>query len=203
MRAQSETERRVLEMIEPVASGLGLDIVRVRVSGARTPVLQIMTERPGGAVSVEDCARLSRRISPLLEAHDPMPGEYTLEVSSPGIDRPLTRPGDFARWIGHEARVEIAVPVDGRRRFHGYIAGEEAGLVDLRLKGGSQAQLPFSDITKAHLVLTDQLIDAVRSEGLIPANAADEDFEGDFDDVEVEDEDGLDDETSVLPEDRE
>ena len=203
MRAQSEIERRVLEMIEPVASGLGLEIIRVRVSGARTPVLQIMTERPGGAVSVDDCARLSRRISPLLEAHDPMPGEYTLEVSSPGIDRPLTRIGDFARWVGHEVRVEIGVPVDGRRRFHGFIAGEGDGLVDLHLKDGSRSQLPFSDMTKAHLVLTDRLIDAVRSEGLIPADAADEDFEGDFDDVEVEDEDGLDDESSSRPDDKE
>lgn len=203
MRAQSEIERRVLEMVEPQAAGLGLEIVRVRVSGARVPVLQIMTERPGGAVSVEDCARLSRRLSPLLEENDPMPGEYTLEVSSPGIDRPLTRIGDFARWAGHETRVELAAPVDGRRRFHGFIVSEADGMIDLRLKDGSDARLPFSDMVKAHLVLTDTLIEAVRSEGLIPADAADDDFEGDFDDVEVESDDGSDGETPSGPYERE
>jgi ribosome maturation factor RimP len=190
-------------MVEPQAAGLGLEIVRVRVSGARVPVLQIMTERPGGAVSVEDCARLSRRLSPLLEENDPMPGEYTLEVSSPGIDRPLTRIGDFARWAGHEARVELAAPVDGRRRFHGFIVSEADGMIDLRLKDGSDARLPFSDMVKAHLVLTDDLIEAVRSEGLIPADAADDDFEGDFDDVEVESDDGSDGETPSGPYERE
>jgi ribosome maturation factor RimP len=126
----------------------------------------------------------------MLETEDPISGEYALEVSSPGIDRPLTRPGDFAKWIGHEVKVEIGMPVDGRRRFHGYIASEAAGVVTLDLKDGGQAEIPFADLTKANLVLTDKLIAQAQAGGLI----ADEEMDEDFDEVEVEDDEEFDDE---------
>lgn len=168
MRAQSELERRILEMIEPEAEAVGLEIVRVNVTGGPDPTLQIMAERPDGSMDVEDCARLSRRLSPLLDSEDPIVGRYTLEVSSPGVDRPLTRQGDFAKWVGHEVRVEIGVPVDGRRRFHGFIAGEESGVASLDLKDGGHAEIPLADMVKARLVLTDALIDAAQARGQIP-----------------------------------
>ena len=115
MIALTEQERRLLEILRPVAEKLGMEIVRLRVSGGRRPHLQVMAERAGGApTDVEDCARLSRAINPVLDDADPIPEAYLLEVSTPGIDRPLTRPGDFARWIGHAARIELARPIDGR-----------------------------------------------------------------------------------------
>jgi ribosome maturation factor RimP len=203
MRAQSEIETRILGMIEPTAKGLGLDIVRVRVMGGHRPTLQVMTERPDGTVSVEDCARLSRRISPLLDEQDPIAGEYSLEVSSPGIDRPLTRAGDFGKWIGHEARVELGVPTaDGRKRFNGVIAGETPeGMVALTLKDGGTASLALADMAKASLVLTDALIDAVQAGGLAPAELEDEEFEDDFDEVVEIDDDA--DETDDTDDDEE
>ena len=185
MRAQSETEKRILEMIEPEAAALGLDIVRVNVTGGRHPVLQVMAEHPDGAMNVEDCARLSRRVSPMLDEHDPIVGRYTLEVSSPGIDRPLTRAKDFAEWVGHEVRVEISMPVDGRRRFHGFIAAEKDGLVTLDLKDGATAEIPVSEMVKARLVLTDALIDAAQARGQLP-EADDEDFDDIVDELNEE-----------------
>lgn len=205
MRAQSELEKRILDMIEPVATGLGLDIVRVRVVGSQTPTLQIMAELPDGTMTVARCAKLSRAISPVLEVEDPITSEYHLEVSSPGIDRPLTRVGDFAKWIGHEIKVEMATPgADGRKRFHGSIVAETDGMVELDLKDGGGAKLPVADMAKATMVLTEKLIQAARAKGQAPADIEDdEDFDGeeddlselgdelgdDFDDVEVDDED--------------
>ena len=109
MRVLTETERRILAIIEPEAEAMGLDIVRIRMMGGKTPTLQIMAEKPDGTMDVEDCAALSRAIGPLLDVEDPIRDAYNLEISSPGIDRPLTRPGDFANWSGHEVRVEIAL----------------------------------------------------------------------------------------------
>lgn len=188
MQAQSEIETRILAMIAPTATAMGLDIVRVRVMGRDRPVLQIMLERPDGTMDVAACAKFSRSISPMLETEDPISGEYALEVSSPGIDRPLTRPGDFAKWLGHEVKVEIGMPIDGRRRFHGDIASEAAGVVTLDLKDGGQANIAFGDMTKANLVLTDKLIAQAQAGGLI----ADEETDEDFDDVEVEDDEYFD-----------
>ena len=191
MRAHSEIEVRILDMIEPEAKALGLDVVRVRLMGSRTPVLQIMAERPDGRMDVEDCATFSRRISPVLDREDPIMGEYSLEVSSPGIDRPLTREGDFGKWAGHEVKVELGTPTaEGRKRFHGWITDEKDGAVDLSLKDGGSVQLQIADMMKAHLVLTDKLIQDARSRGQAPTAEMDEDDIGDdFDDVEVEDED--------------
>ena len=197
MRAQSELEIRILDMIEPVATEHGLDVVRVRVMGGQTPTLQIMAERPDGTMSVAACARFSRAISPVLEAEDPISTEYHLEVSSPGIDRPLTRAGDFANWVGHEIKVELGTPgADGRKRFHGTIVSEADGLVELSLKDGGSARLPVADMNKATMVLTEKLIQAARAKAPPPGEGdEDEDDEfaalgeelgDDFDDVEVE-----------------
>ncbi len=187
MRALTEIETRLLAMIEPEAKALGLDVVRVRLTTARTPVLQIMAEKPDGTMDVEDCAKLSRRLSPLLDAEDPIMGEYSLEVSSPGIDRPLTRAGDFAKWAGHEVRVEIGVPVDGRRRFHGHIVSETDGVATFNLKDGGVAEIPVVDMVKANLVLTDRLIREAQARGQVSAGVEDEEIGGEFDDVEVAD----------------
>ncbi|MEQ1779807.1 MAG: ribosome maturation factor RimP, partial [Hyphomonadaceae bacterium] len=198
MRALSELEIRILGMIEPVATELGLDIVRVRVMGGDTPTLQIMVERPDGTMTVAACAKFSRAISPVLETEDPISSEYHLEVSSPGIDRPLTRVGDFAKWIGHEVKVELAMPGgDGRKRFHGSIASETDGVVELKLKDGGEARLAIADMAKATMVLTDKLIQAARAKApaAVEEEADDEEeivglgeeTEEDFDDLEVDD----------------
>lgn len=201
MRAQSELEMRILDMVEPVAAGLGLDIVRVRVTGSQTPTLQIMAELPDGTMTVARCAKLSRALSPVLEAEDPIASEYHLEVSSPGIDRPLTRVGDFAKWIGHEVKVELSTPgADGRKRFHGAIVSETDGVVELDLKDGGHASLAVGDMTRATMVLTDKLIQAARARGQAPSDIDEDDIDedgndlselgeelgDDFDDVEVD-----------------
>lgn len=197
MRALSELEIRILDMIEPTAAGLGLDIVRVRVMGGDVPTLQIMAERPDGTMTVAACAKFSRAISPVLETEDPISSEYHLEVSSPGIDRPLTRVGDFAKWLGHEVKVELAMPgADGRKRFHGTIASETDGVVELKLKDGGEARLAVADMAKATMVLTDRLIQAARAKApaAVEEDEDDEDdivglgeeTEEDFDDLEVD-----------------
>lgn len=213
MRAQSELEIRILDMIEPVATGLGLDIVRVRVVGSQTPTLQIMAELPDGTMTVARCAKLSRAISPVLETEDPITSEYHLEVSSPGIDRPLTRVGDFAKWIGHEVRVELGTPgADGRKRFHGSIVSETDGVVELDLKDGGQAKLAVADMTRAVMVLTEKLIQAARAKGQAPSDIEEEDEEDDvellgeelgedFDDVDVDDDEEFEDEDFDADED--
>ena len=198
MRALSELEIRILGMVEPVASDLGLEIVRVRVMGGDTPTLQIMAERPDGTMTVAACAKFSRAISPVLETEDPISTEYHLEVSSPGIDRPLTRVGDFAKWIGHEVKVELATPgADGRKRFHGSIVSETDGAVELKLKDGGEARLTVNDMAKATMVLTDKLIQAARAKAPMTEEIDEEDdaeeivglgeeTEEDFDDLEVD-----------------
>lgn len=189
LRAQSEIEIRILDLIEPEARAMGLEVVRVRLTGSRPPTLQIMAEKADGTMTVEDCAKFSRRISPLLETEDPIAGEYALEVSSPGIDRPLTREGDFARWVGHEVKVELGAPTaDGRKRFHGWVVGESDGVAELTLKDGGSAKLPVADMAKAHLVLTEKLIQDTRARGQAPAAIEEDEIEGDFDDVEVDEE---------------
>ena len=212
MRAQSELEIRILDMIEPEAKAMGLDIVRVRVMGGQAPILQIMAEKPDGSMVVEDCAKFSRAISPVLEIEDPIAGEYALEVSSPGIDRPLTREGDFAKWSGHEVKIELGAPQsDGRKRFHGVIAGEDNAVVAMNLKDGGEVKLAVADMVKAHLVLTEKLIQDARKRGQAPvADDVEEDeiedaLGDDFDDVEVGEDDELEldaDGEAAAPEDK-
>lgn len=175
----SPQEERILALSEPLASELGLEVVRIRVMGGRHPLLQIMIERAGGApTSVEDCASFSRQLSPIFEAEDPISEAYRLEVSTPGIDRPLTRKGDFGRWIGHLAKVELAMPVEGRRRFQGTITRENEDGVAIELDDESELVAHVHEMVKASLILTDELIDLAAASGTLPPQPGDENFEG-------------------------
>jgi ribosome maturation factor RimP len=152
-------------LIGPSLADMGYDIVRVLLSGDRRAKLQVMVERRDGAgMTVDDCAAVSRAVEATLDVADPIAGAYILEVSSPGIDRPLTRLQDFDRFAGFEARVEMRMPIDGRRRFSGRLLGCDGELVRLATDGGEFA-LPFGDLAKAKLVLTDDLIAANRAPG--------------------------------------
>jgi ribosome maturation factor RimP len=148
-------------LLAPAVESAGYRLVRLRVMGAKKKTLQVMAERPDGTMNVEDCASLSRTLSEVLEAADPMADEFVLEVSSPGIDRPLTSEADFVRFAGHDLRVEVTHAVNGRRRFKGVLAGLDGHdvLMDVNGEDGPQrVRLPFADITDAKLVLTDRLI---------------------------------------------
>ncbi|MEZ5994362.1 MAG: ribosome maturation factor RimP [Hyphomonadaceae bacterium] len=159
MRATNPVEERVIALIEPTASGLGFRIVRVRVSGNRRKRLQIMAERVSdGQMGIDDCSRLSRALSPVFDLEDPVQGEYDLEISSPGIDRPLMRIEDFERFIGHEAKLETAAMVDNRRRYKGVIKAVHGDEITLAGEHG-EAKLMFSALSDARLVLTDKLIE--------------------------------------------
>jgi ribosome maturation factor RimP len=155
--AKAAIDRRLAGIVAPTLAGLGFELVRIRLMGGRRPVLQIMAERPEGGIEVEDCARISRAVSAVLDVEDPISGEYVLEVSSPGIDRPLTRLKDFARYEGHEVKIETAELIDGRRRFKGTVAGVEDGEVLVAVAEGTIG-LDFGLIADARLVLTDALI---------------------------------------------
>jgi ribosome maturation factor RimP len=147
-------------VIEPTLVGMGYRLVRVRFFGGGQPRLQVMAEREDdGTMTVDDCADLSRAISAVLDVEDPLPGSYLLEVSSPGMDRPLVRIGDFERFAGYEARIETGRPIDGRKRFRGKLLGVSQGIVKIALDG-AQAEVPFEDIAAAKLVVTDSLIEA-------------------------------------------
>jgi ribosome maturation factor RimP len=158
---------RVAKLVEPVLDGLGFRLVRVRMIGAAGRTLQIMAERPDGVMTIDDCETASRAISPVLDVEDPVSGSYDLEVSSPGIDRPLVRSEDFVRWAGHEAKIEMIAPLDGRRRFRGILQGCDSGEVKLAVgesgKEERSVSLPFAGIAEAKLVLTDRLIADARS----------------------------------------
>jgi ribosome maturation factor RimP len=156
-------EARVAHIVEPVVEGLGYRLVRVRLSAMNGATLQIMAERPDGSMTVEDCEILSHDLSPALDVEDPIDRAYHLEVSSPGIDRPLVRRSDFERWTGHEAKIELARMLDGRKRFRGHIAGVDGDAVEVDLRaadGGEPARvrLPIADLAEARLVLNDDLI---------------------------------------------
>lgn len=160
MRGKTAEDLRLLELIDPVAEAAGYEVVRVRLMGGEERRrLQIMGERPDGDMNVEDCARLSRAIAEVLDAADPISGEYVLEVSSPGVDRPLTRLKDFADYEGYEARIELDRLAEGRKRFKGQLAGVEGDSVAIDLEGEDETALvPFSWIVEAKLVLNDRLM---------------------------------------------
>lgn len=162
MRGKTAEDLRLLEMLDPVAEAAGYEIVRIRLMGGERNQrrLQIMAERPAdGDMNVEDCARLSRAVSEVLDAADPISGEYLLEVSSPGVDRPLTRLKDFETYEGYEARLELDRLAEGRKRFRGQLAGVEDGQVAIDLEGEEETALvPFAWIVEAKLVLTDELM---------------------------------------------
>ena len=156
---------RVAAIVAPAIGDVGCRLVRVRITGQNGCTLQIMAERPDGAMSVDDCEAVSRAVSPVLDVEDPMDRAYHLEISSPGIDRPLVRAVDFARWIGHEAKIEMAAPAHGRKRFRGALVAADAGTATIRrcdAKEGETVDCPLAiaDMAEARLVLTDALIDA-------------------------------------------
>ncbi len=151
-------EARVAHVVEPVIEGLGFRLVRVKISAMNGTTVQIMAERPDGTMTVGDCETLSRDLSPTLDVEDPMDRAYNLEVSSPGIDRPLVRRSDFVRWAGQTAKVELERPLDGRKRFRGKLAGVDGERAALALDDGTKALLPLADIGEARLVLTDELV---------------------------------------------
>jgi ribosome maturation factor RimP len=160
LRGKTAEDHRLVELLDPVAESAGYELVRLRLmGGTEQRRLQIMAERPDGEMNVEDCAILSRAVSEVLDAADPISGEYTLEVSSPGVDRPLTRLKDFEAWEGFEARIELDRVAEGRKRFKGVLAGIEADSVALNLDDEDHTtMIPFAWITDAKLVLTDELM---------------------------------------------
>jgi ribosome maturation factor RimP len=153
---------RVAAIASPVLAELGFRLVRVKVSGQDGCTVQIMAERPDGSMAVEECETVSRALSPVLDAADPIDGAYRLEVSSPGLDRPLVRRSDFERHEGAEVKIELAAPFDGRRRFRGVLAGVEGPAARIRnadvIDGEDDVLLAFDDMADAKLVLTDDLI---------------------------------------------
>ena len=160
---ESGVAARVAAVVEPVVEDLGFRLVRVKVTPQNGCTVQVMAERSDGTMSVEDCEALSRALSPVLDLEDPVPQAYRLEISSPGIDRPLARRGDFARWAGHVAKLETNVPVDGRKRFRGAIRGVDGEAVVLELPdvpagGEPVVRVPLANLKEARLVLTDELV---------------------------------------------
>jgi len=153
---------QIAALAEPVLDELGFRLVRVVLSGRNGSTVQIMAERPDGMLTVEECAEISRRLSPVLDAHDPIEGQYHLEVSSPGIDRPLVRPSDFADWAGYEAKIELKDLLAGRKRFRGTLTGLEGEVVCIEVATDEQGRqvvgLPIRLIAEARLMLTDALI---------------------------------------------
>ncbi|MGA0561900.1 ribosome maturation factor RimP [Ancylobacter sp. VNQ12] len=161
---------RVAGIVGPVLEGLGFRLVRVKITGGSPPTLQIMAERPDGGFGIDECETASRAISPVLDVEDPISGAYNLEMSSPGIDRPLVRISDFERWAGHDVKVEMAVPLEGRKRFRGILLGARGDTALLRLpdapaEAPDTVALPIADIGDARLVMTEALIrEALRSD---------------------------------------
>ncbi|MAQ85982.1 ribosome maturation factor RimP [Psychromarinibacter halotolerans] len=159
--AKAPIDRRLAEILTPIIEGMGFELVRVRLMGGQTKTVQVMAQRPDGAIDVDECADISNAISAVLDVEDPIDDNYTLEVSSPGIDRPLTRLKDFDQWEGYEARIETTELIDGRRRFKGNLAGTEGDEVLITIEQHGEdvtIGLKFDWLSDAKLVLTDDLI---------------------------------------------
>lgn len=192
LRTKTSFEARLLQIADPAARDLGFEVVRVRVMAGRDrKTLQIMAEREDGSMSADDCAALSRALSAIFDVDDPFAGEWTLEISSPGIDRPLTMPQHFTRWEGFEARIELDRMVEGRKRFKGELAGVEGENILINLPGEDDvtAEIPFSWIAEAKLVLTDELIEeSLRRRGPVddPEDGDDAPAEQEQDEQETE-----------------
>lgn len=184
--AKTAIDRRLAGIVGPVIEGLGFELVRIRLMGGRTRILQIMADRPDGGIEVDDCATISTAVSAVLDVEDPIEENYVLEVSSPGIDRPLTRLKDFDMWEGYEARIETTELIDGRRRFKGVLAGIEGDEVLIELEEGGETVtigLKFDWLSDAKLILTDELI----AEMLRQRKAAGIIDETQFDEIEESD----------------
>lgn len=176
--AKTPIDQRLAGIITPVIEDLGFELVRLRLQGGRTATLQIMADRPEGGINVDDCAVISTAVSAALDVEDPLEDAYHLEVSSPGIDRPLTRLKDFATFEGYDARLETAQAIDGRKRFKGVLAGVEGDEVLLNIEEGGEVQtigLGFDLLSDAKLLLTDELIALMLKErkeaGTLPEGA--------------------------------
>ena len=186
--AKTAIDRRLADIVAPVIEGLGFELVRIRLMGGRTRTLQIMADRPDGGIEVDDCATISTAVSAVLDVEDPVEENYILEVSSPGIDRPLTRLKDFDVWADYEARLETTELIDGRRRFKGSLQGTEGDEVLIEIEeAGTKVTigLKFDWLSDAKLILTDDLIAEMlrqrKASGLIDESQFDEieTFEGD------------------------
>jgi ribosome maturation factor RimP len=160
-RPSPSLEARLAALIAPSLEAMGYELVRVAVLGRERPTVQVMADRADGSlIAVEDCEAISHAVGALLDVEDPLPGAWTLEVSSAGIDRPLTRPKDWNRFAGHLARAETEIPIEGRKHFSGAVLGADATTARLRLDDGREVALPFAALRRARLVLTDALIAA-------------------------------------------
>ena len=179
--AKAAIDQRLAEIITPVIEDLGFELVRVRLMSGKSTTLQIMAERPEGGIEVDQCAEISTAVGATLDVEDPIVDEYTLEVSSPGIDRPLTHLKDFATFEGYEAKIETTELIDGRRRFKGELAGVEGNDVLINVEEGTIG-LNFDWLSDAKLVLTDELI----TEMLRQRKAAGDINEDDFDEIETD-----------------
>lgn len=184
--AKTAIDRKLAEIVGPAIEGLGFELVRIRLMGGQTKTLQIMADRPEGGIDVDDCAKVSTAVSAVLDVEDPIDDNYYLEVSSPGIDRPLTRLKDFDMWEGYEARIETEAQIDGRKRFKGILVGTEGDEVLINIEDGANGiqtiGLKFDWLTDAKLILTDELI----AEMLRQRKAAGIIDEDQFDDIETE-----------------
>ena len=149
---------RVAVLAEPVLASLGYRLVRVRISGFAGCTVQIMAERPDGTMNIDDCETVSRALSPVFDVADPIEGSYRLEISSPGIDRPLVRRSDFDRYAGHVALIEMQVPIEGRKRFRGELHGTDGDCARIRCDEPNDILLRIDDMAEARLVLTDALV---------------------------------------------
>lgn len=179
--AKAAIDRRLAEIIQPVIEGMGFELVRVRLMGGEYKTMQIMVQRPDGGIDVDECAQISTAVSAVLDVEDPITDNYTLEVSSPGIDRPLTRLKDFDDWQGHEAKIETTEMIDGQRRFKGMLAGTNGDEVLIEIPQGTIG-LKFDWLSDAKLVLTDELI----REMLRQKKASGVVDESKFDEIETE-----------------
>ena len=184
--AKSAIDRRIAEIITPVIEDMGFELVRIRLMSGKTSTLQIMAERPEGGIEVDECADISTAVSAVLDVEDPILDAYTLEVSSPGIDRPLTRLKDFDTYEGYEAKIETQEMIDGRKRWRGVLAGIEGSEVLFNIEGeGGEEQtigLQFDWLSDAKLILTDDLI-----RDMLRARKAQEVDEDQFDEIQADD----------------
>ncbi|MBO9399338.1 MULTISPECIES: ribosome maturation factor RimP [unclassified Shimia] len=183
--AKAAIDRKLADIVGPVIEDMGFELVRLRLMGGKTHTLQIMAERPGGGIEVDECAQISNAVSAVLDVEDPLADSYTLEVGSPGVDRPLTRLKDFEAYEGYEAKIETSELIDGRKRFRGVLAGIEGEDVLINIDNQGETVtvgLNFDWLADAKLVLTDDLIKemlkARKEAGILN--------EDDFDDVETE-----------------
>ncbi len=190
--AKTAIDRRMAEIVTPVIEGLGFELVRIRLMGGNTRTLQIMADRPDGGIEVDDCGTISTAVSLVLDVEDPLEDNYILEVSSPGIDRPLTRLKDFDMWVGYEARIETTELISGRRRFKGRLAGIDGEEVLIEIEDQGEPVtigLQFDWLSDAKLILSDELI----AEMLRQRKASGVIDETQFDEIETTD--GGDDDT--------